>query len=109
MNTDTNTPDGRGAGAALCLSAVVIGALIIAQGSGLFDTRASAEMTTSSAGVSMMTTRSSNTEPLIVVDDRTETLFVYKYDQGRFELWAKHDLPELFNAARARSKGAPRP
>ncbi len=99
----------RGVGTALCLSAATIGALIIAQGAGFFDTRASADMTSSSAGVSMMTTRSGNTEPLFVVDDRTETLFVYKHDQTRFELWAKHSLPELFTEARARSVGSPRP
>jgi len=110
MNETAHTePSGRGASTALCVSALVIGALIVAQGSGLFDASASADMTSSSAGVSMMTTRSSNSEPLFVVDDRTETLFVYKYDQRRFELWAKHSLPELFTAARNRTLGAPRP
>lgn len=97
----------RYAGAALCVSAAAIGALIIAQGSGVFDRSASAEMAISSAGLTMMTTRSSNTEPLFVVDDRTETLFVYKHGQGGFELWAKHDLPDLFTKARARSFGSP--
>ncbi len=109
MSEHTTSQTSRAAGAALCLSATAIGALIIAQGAGLFDTRASADMTIANAGISMMTTRSGNTEPLFIVDDRTETLFVYKHDQTRFELWAKHSLPELFTEARSRSVGSPRP
>ena len=105
--TPTQARAERYTGAALCVSAAAIGALIIAQGAGVFDRSANAEMAISSAGLTMMTTRSSNTEPLFVVDDRTETLFVYKHGQGGFELWAKHDLPELFTQARARSTGSP--
>ncbi|MFI4897658.1 MAG: hypothetical protein ACIARR_07515 [Phycisphaerales bacterium JB059] len=104
MSQQTDT---RISGAALCLSALVLGALIIAQGAGLFDSRASADMAISSAGVTMMTTRSGNTEPLFVVDDRTETLFVYKHERGRLELWSKHSLPDLFARARSGAAGVP--
>lgn len=97
----------RASGAALCLSAAALAGLIVAQGAGLFDSRAVGEMAISSAGVTMMTTRSGNTEPLFVVDDRTETLFVYKHERGRLELWSKHSLPELF--ARARSSAGATP
>lgn len=107
MSQTTTPKSERYTNAALCVSAAAIGALIIAQGSGAFDRSAHAEMAIASAGVTMMTTRSSNTEPLFVVDDRTETLFVYKHGQGGFELWAKHDLPELFTQARARTLGSP--
>jgi hypothetical protein len=104
MSEQTNT---RTSGTALCLSAAVLAGLIVAQGAGLFDSRASADMAISSAGVTMMTTRSGNTEPLFVVDDRTETLFVYKHERGRLELWSKHSLPELFARARSGASGAP--
>lgn len=108
MTTDTTTTgarDDRPRVLALWFSAAALTVLILAQASGLLDAPARAEMVASTGGVTMMTTRSSNLEPLIVVDDRTETLFVYKTEQGVCELWARESLPKLFDNARARVMG----
>ncbi len=92
---------------ALWTTAAAMTALILAQAGGLFDSNARADMASATGGISMMTTRSGNLEPLFVVDDRTETLYVYKVEQDKCVLWDKRSLPELFTHARARYLGTP--
>jgi len=92
---------------ALWATAAVLTLLVLAQAGGLLDGRARAEMTGAVGGITMMTTRSGNLEPLFVVDDRTETLYVYKVEQDKLELWDKQSLPDLFANARARYLGQP--
>ena len=101
------TAPGRPGALALWATAAGLTALILAQAGGLLDGRAHADMASSVGGITMMTTRSGNLEPLFVVDDRTEQLYVYKVEQDKLELWDKRSLPELFTSARARRLGRP--
>ncbi len=110
MSTTTRTPASSGERsriAALWATAAGLTTLILAQASGLLDAQAAADMTGEAGGITMMTTRSGNLEPLFVVDDRTETLYVYKVQQDNLELWDKQSLPEMFTNARARRLGSP--
>ncbi|MEZ6243918.1 MAG: hypothetical protein R3B57_12850 [Phycisphaerales bacterium] len=107
MHDTTTTRSERPQLVALWATAAGLALLILAQAGGLFDASARADMTAAIGGISMMTTRSGNQEPLFVVDDRTETLYVYKTGQDKCELWDKQNLPELFTSARTRYLGKP--
>lgn len=100
----TNAParSDRAATAALSLGAAVLITLIAVIGSGRFDRPALAEMTAKSRSYSAMTTRADNEEILYVIDDRSETLIMYRVRNARqVDMIGVESLPALFTRARA--------
>lgn len=92
----------------LWVSAGVLAALILVQGAGLLDSRASAEMAISSGAYAMMTSDGGNDEVLVVVDSSQESLMVYRSDRNLgLQLLEREDLNGLFERARARAMGRP--
>jgi len=93
----------------LWVSAGVLGALIVVQGSGLLDSPARAEMSTTSGSYSVMTTDGGNDEILVVVDSRQESLMVYRTSGSTNDLKMldREELSSLFMRARARAIGGP--
>jgi hypothetical protein len=92
----------------LWVSAGILAALIVVQGGGLFESKAYAEMSTTSGSYSMMTTDGGNDEILVVVDSRQESLMVYRSMNGTtLEMLEKEELSSLFSRARARAVGSP--
>jgi len=92
----------------LWVSAGVLAALIVVQGAGLFESKAYAEMATTNASYSMMTTDGGNDEILVVVDSRQESLLVYRtMNNTSLKLLDREDLSSLFSRARARAVGRP--
>jgi len=92
----------------LWVSAGILAALIVVQGGGFFESKAYAEMSTTSGSYSMMTTDGGNDEILVVVDSRQEALMVYRSVNGiQLEMLEKEDLSSLFSRARARAIGSP--
>lgn len=94
----------------LWVSAGVLAALTIVQGAGLIDRPAYAEMTASASGYRLMTTDGGSDELLVVIDDRNETLLVYRQEnRQRISLVDRESLPDLFRRARAKAGLPPRP
>jgi hypothetical protein len=92
----------------LWVSAGVLAALIVVQGSGVFESTARAEMATTNGAYSMMTTDGGNDEILFVVDSRQESLMVYRTDGMKsLKMLEREDLSSLFSRARARAMGRP--
>jgi hypothetical protein len=92
----------------LWVSAGVLAGLIVVQGSGVMDSPAQAEMTSTSGAYTVMTTDGGNEELLFVVDSAQEALLVYKADRNQgTQLLDREDLAGLFSRARARAFGAP--
>ena len=92
----------------LWVSAAVLAALIIVQGAGLLDSKASAEMAISTGAYSMMTTDGGNDEIVVIVDSSQESLMVYRTDRNMWlQLLEREDLAGLFERARARAMGRP--
>lgn len=92
----------------LWVSAGILAALIVVQGAGLFESTAYAEMATTNASYSMMTTDGGNDEILVVVDSRQESLLVYRtMNNTSLKLLDREDLSSLFSRARARAVGRP--
>ncbi len=92
----------------LWVSAGVLAAMIIVQGSGVFESPAQAEMATTSGAFSMLTTDGGNDEILVVVDSRQESLMVYRaMNNNALELLEREELSSLFTRARARAMGGP--
>ena len=104
-NRQTNRRD---RGRWLWMSAGVLAGLIVVQGSGVMDSSAQAEMTSTSGAYTVMTTDGGNEELLFVVDSGQEALLVYKTDRNQgTQLLDREDLAGLFSRARARAFGTP--
>lgn len=92
----------------LWVSAGILAALIVVQGGGFFESKAYAEMSTTSGSYSMMTTDGGNDEILVVVDSRQEALLVYRTVNGNsLEMIEREELSSLFSRARARAMSRP--
>ena len=92
----------------LWASAAGLTAIIMLASTGAFDRTARAEMTAAVGGYNTLTTDGGTDEVLVITDDRTESLMVYQVLSGKkFELLAKHELPELFRDARVQFVGQP--
>jgi len=92
----------------LWVSAGVLAAMIVVQGSGMFESRASAEMSTTSGSYSIMTTDGNNDEILVVVDSRQEALMVYRtLNINSLVMLEREELSSLFTRARAQAMGSP--
>jgi len=117
MNEHTNDanqseqPTQQGAqGGWLWVSAGVLAALTIVQGAGLLDRPAYADMVADTSGYTIMTTDGGTDEILVVIDDRQETLMVYRHqNRERLQLLDRESLPDLFTRARANTGLPPRP
>ncbi|MEL6328047.1 MAG: hypothetical protein AAFR38_00150 [Planctomycetota bacterium] len=107
-NTDIaqNSPQ-RAAVLGLSVSAVVLAALVLVQATGLLSSPAHASAAVSSEGYSAATVAAgSSVEVLMVIDDRTETLYIYGERSARqIDLLERQSLPELFSTARAAALG----
>lgn len=111
-NTETHerVPAHTARGGWLWVSAGVLAALTIVQGAGLFSQPAYAEMTASTSAYRMMTTDGGSDELLVIIDDRNETLLVYRQEnRQRLSLVDREDLAELFVRARTKAGYPPRP
>ena len=92
----------------LWVSAGVLAAMIVVQGSGVFESPALAEMATTNGSYSMLTTDGGNDEILVVVDSRQESLMVYRtVNNNALVLLEREELSSLFTRARARAMGGP--
>lgn len=115
MNTieitpDASSPPAHRSGNWLWVSAGVLAALVVVQGAGLLDRTAKAEMVADKGGYVLMTTEGGSDEMMLVIDERNETLMVYKVEnQRRVELQDRQVLPDLFNRARAQAGYPARP
>lgn len=91
--------------------ALTVCALVMAVGLGvllspMFRTEARAEMVAQSDHLVAMTAQGGNEDVLLVIDNRSEQLMVYKVNpQNTIDLVQKVDLPTLFASARARRTG----
>lgn len=92
--------------AALGASAFVLAALVILAAGRPWVTPAAADMVVEHGGFVMMTAESGNDEVLLVLDNRAETLSVYRVEnQNALEMYRRYDLPEIFTSARATALG----
>lgn len=92
----------------LWVSAGVLAAMIVVQGSGMFESQAGAEMSTTSGSYSIMTTDGNNDEILVVVDSRQEALMVYRtLNINSLVMLEREELSSLFTRARAQAMGSP--
>lgn len=84
------------------LLAVLLGVVI----SPLVSQPARAEMVADNGHLVTMTVHGGNEDLLLVLDNRAETLSIYKFGQkDSLEMVQREDLPELFSSARARRLG----
>ncbi|MBK7403179.1 MAG: hypothetical protein IPJ41_00755 [Phycisphaerales bacterium] len=87
-------------------------ALVLAVGLGVMlgpvlHTEARAEMVSESDHLVTMTAKGGNEDVLLVIDNRSEQLMVYKVNQqNAVDLLQRVELPKLFEAARARRTGS---
>lgn len=94
----------------LWVSAGVLAALTVVQGAGLLDRPAYAEMSSQKSSYAMMTTDGGSDEILVVLDDRNETLMVYRVEnRQRVDLLDREALPEVFARARQQAGYPVRP
>ncbi|MEM7754793.1 MAG: hypothetical protein AAF297_04055 [Planctomycetota bacterium] len=93
--------------AVLSLSALGLLVALVLQAMTPWTPTARAEMTVKADGYAAMSTRASNEEIMWVVDDATQTLFVYGIAPNNREVLFldRQSLPELFSAARAQAGG----
>ncbi len=94
----------------LWASALALGMLALVQGYRLSDGPgvAQAEMVARSGSLSVLTADGGNEDVLVVLDDRAETLSVYRTDaRNGVQLMQTLSLPTVFTEARARSLGRP--
>lgn len=67
---------------------------------------AHAGMVSSAGGHTVMTADGNNEDLLLVLDERSEELFVYRTDVNKgVQLFQRMSLPEIFSDARARAVG----
>lgn len=96
----------------LCLSALAIGLLILTAGRGGLSTADAAPLAevAQSGDYTALTCDGGNEDILVVLDGRTEQLFVYKVvNQTSVQLYQREDVARLFGDARARARGAGTP
>ncbi|HRQ73312.1 MAG TPA: hypothetical protein PLU35_09820 [Phycisphaerales bacterium] len=87
-------------------SALVLLGLVIARAAPLLGGEAKADMVARSGSYIAMTTDGGNEEVLVVIDERAETLSIYKVvNQQSVQLFQRADLREIFTAARAKRHG----
>ncbi|GIK20303.1 MAG: hypothetical protein AMXMBFR77_24450 [Phycisphaerales bacterium] len=87
-------------------SALVLLGLVIATAAPLLGGEARADMVARSGSYIVMTTDGGNEEVLVVIDERAETISVYKVvNQQNVQLFQRADLREIFTAARAKRHG----
>jgi len=99
--TTTTTAGNKPGDGWLWASAAALTALVLLATTGAFDRSAHAEMTATTGGYTALTTDGGSDEVLVVTDDRSESLMVYQVLSGKkLELLDKHELPDLFRAAR---------
>ncbi len=93
--------------AVLLASAFVLVALIIVQAGRLgWPSEARAEMVSQVGGFTMLTTDAGNDDMLVVLDNRTDQLTVYKVEnQSSIEQHKKYELSRIFADARSRAQG----
>ncbi|MBL4590590.1 MAG: hypothetical protein JKY96_01385 [Phycisphaerales bacterium] len=92
----------------LWVSAGALAAMIVVQGSGLLDSMAYAEMSTTYQSYSMMTTDGGTDEILVILDSRQEAMLIYEVDStNTLKLLKREQLDTMFASARAQH--LPRP
>lgn len=109
MSNTQNTPR-LGSGALLWASAVVVAALIIVQGGRLVGgAPARADLVSGLGAVTVMTVEGQSEDTILVADNRSEELMVYKVvNQNSLELFRTYNLSRLFSEARSRATGGRR-
>ena len=91
---------------ALWASAVVLCGLILTQASNLGTGQAQAGLVSQVSELTAMTVRSGSEEVLMVLDNRTEELYVYQVqNQKSVQLMEKYSVPQMFINARLRAQG----
>jgi len=105
--SDTAVISSRHAAAALSLTAFALLAALVIQAVNPWTPSARAEMTAKLDSFAAMSTESGNEELVWVIDDRSETLFVYRSANNNraIEFVDRQSLPEMFAAARQQSGG----
>ncbi len=94
------------ASAPLWASAIVIMGLILVQSSRMIGSRAQAEMVSSSGGYTVMTVDGGTDEVLVILDERSEEMFVYRVENQRsVDIKERVSLSKLFTDARAAAQG----
>ncbi|CAG1002112.1 hypothetical protein PHYC_02969 [Phycisphaerales bacterium] len=96
----------------LWISAFALGALALVQGVRLADPLgpgvANAEMVSRAGSLSMLTADGGREDVLVILDERSETLMVYRTDTKEgLQLLQRLPLQQLFTEARARTLGKP--
>lgn len=96
----------------LWASAIALGLLALVQGVRLADlpgmSEARAEMVSRTGSLSVLTADGGNEDVLVILDERTETMSVYRTDaRGGVQLLQTLSLPTVFTEARARTLGRP--
>jgi len=96
-------------GAALWASAAVLAGLIVVQAGRLTGSEARADLVSGAGGLTALTVRATNEDVLLVADNRSEQLMVYKVvNQNSVELFRTYSLPRIFSDARTRATGGRR-
>lgn len=94
----------------LWLSAFALGVLALVQGVRLTGSSgvANAEMVSRAGSLSMLTADGGREDVLVILDERSETLMVYRTDTKEgVQLLQRLPLQQLFTEARARTLGKP--
>lgn len=98
--------DARRSEGPLIACALLLAVLLGLVASPLVNQPARAEMVVDSGHLVTMTAHGGNEDLLLVLDNRAETLSIYKVGQNStLEMVQREDLPELFSSARARRLG----
>lgn len=94
---------------ALSLGALALALLIITiAGRPMLPEAAARGLVAQSGDYTAMTVDGGNEEILVVLDGRSERLFVYKVlNQTSVQLYQREDVSRIFGDARARSRGNP--
>lgn len=91
---------------ALWASAFVLAGLVLTQADRLIGTRAQAELVSRVGGYTVLTADGGTDEVLILLDHRTEELFVYSIEnQTSIELDQSLDVAGLFRDAKIKAGG----
>ena len=102
----TQSKDNLVSSGPLWASAIVILGLILVQSSRLVGSRAQAEMVSNSGGYTVMTADGGTDEVLIILDERSEEMFVYRVENQRsVDIKERVSLSQLFTDARAAAQG----
>ncbi len=94
------------ASAPLWASAFVLIGLILVQSARTLGNRAQAEMVSASGGYTVLTADGGTDEVLILLDERSEELYVYRVENQRsVDMKERVSLSRLFTDARAAAQG----